>query len=195
MTAVFEAEEHRPVQRFIKRRSGTAWQSQDGSERELVALRKSRFSDVMCRMPMYMEKLRESGAISMYDMADRRALRGKLAATKGIYVLYERGRPMYVGRSDNLADRLLKHSQPSGGSETATFAFNIAKREFPGSTSMVRKDLQKDKEFQLLFDAAKGRVMKMEVRVVGIADPIEQTIFEVYAHLELQTPFNSFENH
>ena len=35
----------------------------------------------------------------------------------------------------------------------------------------------------------------MEVCVVGVADPIEQTIFEVYAHLELQSPFNSFENH
>ena len=29
---------------------------------------------------------------------------------------------MYVGRSDNLADRLQEHGQPSGGSETATFA-------------------------------------------------------------------------
>ena len=144
---------------------------------------------------MYMEKLRESGAISIYSMADRRALRGKLAATKGIYVLYERGRPMYVGRSDNLADRLLEHSQPSGGSETATFAFNIAKQEFPGSSSMVRKDLVNHKVFQLLFDAAKERVRRMKVRVGSIVDPVEQTIFEVYAHLELQTPFNSFENH
>ena len=28
-----------------------------------------------------------------------------------------------------------------------------------------------------------------------LADPIEQTILEVYAHMELDTPFNSFENH
>ena len=188
-------EERRRVQRFKKRRSGSAWQSQDGSEGELVALRKSRFAEVMGRMPMYMERLGECGAISMYRMADRRALRRKLPASKGIYVLYERGKPMYVGRSDNLADRLLKHGQPSGGSETATFAFNIAKQEFPGSSSMVRKDLQNDEVFQLLFDAAKERVRRMEVRVIGIVDPVEQTIFEVYAHLELQTPFNSFENH
>ena len=160
-----------------------------------MAPRKSRFQEVMVKMPIYMERLGESGAISMYSMADRRALRRKLPASKGIYVLYERGRPMYVGRSDNLADRLLEHGQPSGDSETATFAFNIAKQEFPGSTSVVRKDLQEDKEFQLLFDAAKERVRRMEVRVVGVADPIEQTIFEVYVHLELQTPFNSFENH
>ena len=162
---------------------------------KLVAQRKSRFQEVMVKMPMYMEKLGQSGAISMYSMADRRALRRKLPASKGIYVLYERGRPMYVGRSDNMANRLLEHGQPSGGSETATFAFNIAKQQFPGSTFMLRKDLQRHKEFQLLFDSAKERVRRMEVRVVDVADPIEQTIFEVYAHLELQSPFNSFENH
>ena len=160
-----------------------------------MVLGKSRFEEVMGKMAMYMEKLGECGAISMYNMADRRELRRNLPASKGIYVLYERGRPMYVGRSDNLADRLLEHGQPSGGSETATFAFNMAKQEFPGATSMMRKNLQKDKRFQLLFDAAKERVRKMEVRVVGVADPIEQTIFEVYTHLELQTRYNSFENH
>ena len=35
----------------------------------------------------------------------------------------------------------------------------------------------------------------MKVRVVEIEDPIDQTIFEVYAHMELGTKFNSFENH
>ena len=68
-----------------------------------MAQRKSRFQEVMVKMPMYMEKLSQSGAISMDSMADRRALRRKLPASKGIYVLYERGRPMYVGRSDNIA--------------------------------------------------------------------------------------------
>ena len=159
-----------------------------------MAPRKSRFHEVMVKMPMYMEKLGESGAMSMYNMADRRARRRKLPAGKGIYVLYERGRPMYVGPSDNLADRLLEHGQPSGDSETAAFALNVAKQEFPGSTSMLRKDLQKDKDFQLLIDAAKERVRRIEVRVVGVVDPIEQTLFEVYAHLEPRTPFNSFEN-
>ena len=146
-------------------------------------------------MLMYFDKLRDCGAIGMCTVAERRALRRKLPASKGIYVLYEREKPMYVGRSDDLAERLLEHGQPSGGSETATLAFNMAKQKFSGSTSMARKDLQKDKDFQLLFDAAKERIRKMDVRVVGVEDPIEQTILEVYAHLELHTPFNSFENH
>ena len=35
----------------------------------------------------------------------------------------------------------------------------------------------------------------MCVKAVGIEDPIEQTLFEVYAHLALGTKYNSFENH
>ena len=157
--------------------------------------REPTFQDVIDKMPRYMGELQDCEAIGMYTMADRRALRRKLPASKGVYVLYEREKPMYVGRSDNLADRLLEHSRPSGDSETATFAFNIAKEDFLGSASMSRKDLQRTKGFQPTFDAAKERVRKMQVRVVDVEDPIEQTILEVYAHLALDTPFNSFENH
>jgi hypothetical protein len=35
----------------------------------------------------------------------------------------------------------------------------------------------------------------MTVRVVEIQDPVEQAIFEVYAHIALKTPYNNFENH
>ena len=35
----------------------------------------------------------------------------------------------------------------------------------------------------------------MGVRVVEIEDDIEQAIFEIYAHMELDTPYNTFENH
>ena len=158
-------------------------------------MRKSKFRDVIDKMPRDMEKLKDCEAIAMYTKADRRALRSKLPASKGVYVLYEREAPMYVGRSDKLADRLLEHSRPSGGSETATFAFNIAKEEFRDAASMSRKDLENNKDFQRHYIAAKERVRKMEVRAVEVAGPIEQTILEVYAHMELGTPFNSFENH
>ncbi|WP_407309875.1 hypothetical protein [Desulfosporosinus sp. SB140] len=50
--------------------------------------------------------------------------------------------------------------------------------------------------FVELFLNAKKRVSKMSVRAVEINDPIVQTIFEVYASMELKTDeFNSFENH
>ena len=61
--------------------------------------------------------------------------------------------------------------------------------------SKERDDLEKDPEFKSLYDGAKGRVRNMGVRVVEIEDDIEQAIFEIYAHMELGTPYNTFENH
>ena len=155
----------------------------------------TRFEEVIDKMCKYMKKLEACEKMGMETTAERRALREKLPARKGVYALYEQGKPMYVGRSDKLADRLLQHGQPRGGSETASFAFNMAKCEFKECQPLSRKQLQKDARFMVLFTAAKDRVRKMEVRVVGIENDIEQTIFEVYAHLELRTQYNSFENH
>jgi hypothetical protein len=58
-----------------------------------------------------------------------------------------------------------------------------------------RNLLQAIPEFRELFWQAKARVSRMTVRVVEIADPIEQTVFEVYAALALGTRYNDFETH
>ena len=155
-----------------------------------------RLEDVIAKMHKYLQELKDCQVITRDG---RGRLPPNLPANEGIYVFYKGGEPMYIGRSDRLRARLLQHGRASGGSETAPFAFNIAKEQFrarrPDCDSMFRKVLAEDPEFAPLFCKAKQRVRRMGIRVVGIQDPIEQTIFEVYAHLKLGTPFNSFENH
>lgn len=36
---------------------------------------------------------------------------------------------------------------------------------------------------------------EMQVQVLQMGDPIEQTLFEVYAALELKTEYNNWETH
>ena len=138
-----------------------------------------RFEDVIDRMPRYLQELEDCQVITR----DRRGWLPPNLPAKGIYVFYEDGKPLYVGRSDRLRRRLLEHGRASGGSETAPFAFNIARKKFrktrPDSDSMSRSALAQDPEFAPLFSNAKRRVRRMEIRIVGIQDPIEQTIFEV----------------
>ena len=117
---------------------------------------------------------------------------------RGVYVLYEHGRPIYVGRSDRLKERLLEHSRPSSWSNSATFAFNLAnadavKRGLDYS-GMKRTQIERDPSFSELFAEAKRRVADMEIRVIKLKDPIEQTLFEVYAAVALTTK-NDYENH
>ena len=154
-----------------------------------------RFEEVIDGMPRYLQELEDCQIITR-DGSGR--LSHNLPA-KGIYVFYENGEPIYVGRSDRLKDRLLEHGREGSRNQTAPFAFNIAREEFqenfPGHDAVPRNDLEIDPRFAPLFREAKRRVRRMEIRVVEIQDPIEQTIFEVYAHLKLGTRFNSFENH
>ena len=158
-----------------------------------------RFEDVIDEMPRYLQELEDSQVITI-DGRGRFSHPHELPAdNKGIYILYEDGKPMYVGRSDRLRARLHEHGRPSSGSESASFAFNIARERFlttrPDSDTMSRKELTGDSDFDRLFSADKKRVREMGIRVVKIQDPIEQTVFEVYAHMKLGTTFNSFENH
>ena len=175
----------------------------------------TRFEDVIEKMPKYLQELKDCEVITRDERGN---LAPYLPTDVGIYVFYENDEPMYVGRTNRLKKRLPEHGRPSSSPESASFAFNIAKLQFapplvPDSISkqellahidklmkidkMSRKDLAKDPDFKPLFDEAKQRVKQMGIKVVEIEDPIEQTIFEVYAHLELGTPpeFNSFENH
>jgi hypothetical protein len=120
---------------------------------------------------------------------------------KGIYVLFENGKPIYVGRSNNIKQRLSGHGSQSSDRFSATFAFRLAIKEFekkyPKSTKgILRQDLENDQNFAVIFKKAKARVAEMGIRAIEIDDQITQTIFEVYASMKLGTlEFNSFDNH
>ncbi len=118
---------------------------------------------------------------------------------KGIYVFYEDNVAIYVGRTNRMRRRIKEHGQMSSGHNKAPFAFNIAKKEAIAlglEVGVPREMLKQNTEFDRLFRDAKKRVSKMSVRVVEIYNPIVQTLFEVYASMELKTEgYNSFENH
>jgi hypothetical protein len=120
---------------------------------------------------------------------------------KGIYVLYENYKPVYVGRSNNIKKRLSGHSNQGSDRYSATFAFRLAIKEYERiyvkSTKGIRRQvLEKDQEFAVEFTKAKSRVAGMGIKAIRIDDQISQTIFEVYAAVKLDTlEFNSFDNH
>lgn len=117
---------------------------------------------------------------------------------KGIYVFYEDARPIYVGRSNRVKERIKEHGRPSSRHNSAPFAFNLAKKAAKGKAvnmSRARVELEKDPVFADLFSRAKERVTRMSVRVIEINDPIIQTLLEVYAAVELKTEFNDFNTH
>ncbi len=112
---------------------------------------------------------------------------------KGVYVLYEDGEPIYVGRSNSLAQRIRAHSANSSRHESATFAFKLYK-EGIGKPEGTRKEVQAMDPDE--YERQRERVGKMTIRAVEIEDQREQTIFEIYAVLSLGTTrYNTFETH
>ena len=113
-----------------------------------------------------------------------------------IYLLSEDGSPAYVGRTRNLRERLGDHMRRSSDRYSATFAFRLAKREWwLLSNVLTDAELEENPLFRERFLKAKDRVSQMAFQYVQVADPIEQTLLEVYVAESLATPYNSFETH
>ena len=149
------------------------------------------FNNLVQQLPELLRRLSDSPLKSQSNLSN--------IPSKGIYVFYENGKPIYVGRTDHMKTRLQEHSRPSSKHNSATFAFNIAMKEAIKKgidTKRYRNVLEQDQDFAPLFSKAKERVSKMGIRVVGIDDPIVQTLFEVYAVIALKTQeYNYFETH
>ena len=155
------------------------------------------FDDVVGKMREYLDGLKDCEPFCIDGGDNLRREGAALPEIKGVYCFYENGEPLYVGRSRNIRNRVRQHRIQSSGHNAAQFAFNLAKKKFglDRAGNMKRRELENDSEFADLFADAKERVRKMSVRFVKIKDPIEQTVFEVYAHVKLDTPFNDFETH
>jgi hypothetical protein len=148
---------------------------------------KGLFKNVVETFPSLLANLENSNSLRREEIPQN--------LNQGIYVFYERGVPQYVGRSGRegrFKTRILEHSRPGSGHNTATFAFLIAKQSLEKDRPNIsRVEVEKTPEFA----AAKQRIAGMQIKFFQIDDSIVQTLFEVYAALELETPYNSWETH
>lgn len=155
------------------------------------------FEQIIDEMPLLLEELSNKPMFKKDEIG-----RGQVfVPKKGIYVLFENSKPIYVGRSNNIKQRLSGHGNQGSDRFSATFAFRLAieeyERKYRKSTKGIRRqDLENDQDFTIIFKEAKAKVAEMGIKAVEINEPITQTIFEVYAAMKLGTlEFNSFENH
>ena len=115
---------------------------------------------------------------------------------QGVYVFYDGEKPVYVGRSSRqtISKRLQQHTNPSSSENQAVFAFRllqdrVGERTGHGAPLTRPQFAEKyDKEFK----HAKKKVASMKVRAIEITDPATRAVFEIYAAVALNTPYNSF---
>jgi hypothetical protein len=87
----------------------------------------------------------------------------------------------------------------SGRGEQSVFAFKLARdlanKKNRYTVAESRKALMKDAEFSAAMRLTTLRVKQMGAKYVQIDDPILRYLFEVYATLSLEAPYNDFNTH
>lgn len=119
---------------------------------------------------------------------------------QGVYLFSEGGKPLYVGRSRNIPRRHGHHTRSYSGINQAVFAVLIAREELDEQSDYrpgpkTRANLANNELFMEAFERAKQRIGRMEFRATSEADPVRQTLLEIYCSVVLQTPYNDFRTH
>ena len=144
-------------------------------------------------MPLRLQSLLEQSPIAIDNIGITQV------PQKGVYVFFEDNKPIYVGRSNRLKERLKEHSSSSSDHYSATLAFRIVKKSALvlqiTAKKQTNEQLMKNSDFVKKFKAAKERISRVKIRYIPIEDQIEQAIFEIYTHLELDTELNDFNTH
>lgn len=111
----------------------------------------------------------------------------------GCYVLIDGTKPIYVGISRTVLQRLRQHVTGRGHND-ASLAYRMAKKhcQTPGSRSEAMKIEKFDQEFKRQQAYLKG----LNVAFIAIENPLELYAFEVFAAMALDTSeWNTFRTH
>ena len=117
----------------------------------------------------------------------------------GIYILYEAGNPVYVGRTRNLEGRLRAHTTRSHNS--ASFALKRTRAKHPEiakatySSVNSRQAIVEHPEYGETFRNEINAIKSMSFRFLQVPDPIEQYLLELYATIELGLELTGFNSH
>lgn len=153
---------------------------------------KKAFSDYTDKIPGLFEALEnvpiENFRISVTD-------KGR----SGIYILYESGDPVYVGRTRNLQNRFRAHTTRSHNS--ASFALKRTRAKHPEiakatySSQNSRQAIVEHPEYGQTFVGEINAIRSMNFRFLEVPDPIEQYLLELYATIELDLELTGFDSH
>ena len=149
------------------------------------------FDEAADKMPALLEALKSSKQVRAQGSWQTKKAE---VPKNGIYVFYENGKPLYVGRSNNLTARIEGHGAAGGTQYGATFAFKLLKEKVGEKNCQGKTRREIQAAFKDEYRTQRTRVRNMDVRVVEVTDQVEQSIFEIYAILALDTTpyYNEF---
>lgn len=123
--------------------------------------------------------------------------RSRFKQAAGIYVLIEQERPVYVGRTRNLAGRLQAHVTRSHNS--ASYAVKRVREahglEASYRPEMSRQHITTEEPWRGYFLEEIEKIRGMQFQFLEVTDPIDQYLLELYATMELGLELSGFDTH
>lgn len=101
-------------------------------------------------------------------------------SVSGIFILYEEDKPVYAGRSANLAQRIGKDLRANVPAQA-----NITKRLLDGSNG----------QFKDMNEARKYFYSHYTVQILRVDNEYLRALLQIYIAMELGTKYNSFLEH
>jgi len=117
----------------------------------------------------------------------------------GVYLFSEGASHLYVGRSKRKLNKRL-HGHIRKSAKDSPLAFKLA-RKATGQTvtsysgDYIREKLLSAPEFLKVYQDAKERIRRMNIRWVHEPEPTKQALLEIYVSVVLETPYNDFDTH
>ena len=111
----------------------------------------------------------------------------------GCYVLMDGTKPIYVGISRTVLQRLRQHVTGQGHND-ASLVYRIARKNCEISGS--RAEAMKIEKFKQEFKKQQAYLKGLQVAFIAIENPLELYAFEVFAAMALDTSdWNTFQTH
>ena len=147
-----------------------------------------KFGDIVEEMEQFLKRLKGSQAYSEPTLRD-------LTINSGAYVFYDGNKPMYVGIVGPHSEQSIRTrvGQHRAGIPSQAPLASLMTIEGLGLGDVTRAQLKDSYPDQ--FAEKQKLVRDMEVRVVEIKCCLTLAAFEIYAAVQLETPYNYFCTH
>lgn len=119
----------------------------------------------------------------------------KIEDFSGCYVFMEEKKPLYVGISRGVLNRLLQHLNHLS-QNSSPWVFRMAAKVHGEVDGLTRAQAMMDERFKKIFLTEQERVRKMNIAWVKIENDLVLYLFEAYAAMKLDTAiWNTFRTH
>lgn len=138
-----------------------------------------KFNDYVDQLPGLFNQLVSSKEHRIEELTEGKIkdILGQSLPVEGVYLMYDKGVPMYVSRSKTLAQKI-GTDERSIGQIQATVSRKIMKDESNDVSTMK--------------EARDYLYENYKVKFIPVDDEVLRTMLVIYTATELDTPFNSF---